>query len=74
MVNEYTIDLSDLIDIKTDGSFRLRQSYFDYCTGLTMTNELADELLEGKLVTQISLTNSIWTLPLVFNTLLKILS
>jgi carbamoyltransferase len=25
-----------LIDLKDDGSFRLDQSYFDYCTGLTM--------------------------------------
>jgi carbamoyltransferase len=30
---------SNIIDIKSDGSFRLNQSYFDYCTGLTMTNE-----------------------------------
>ncbi|NDB70531.1 MAG: hypothetical protein EB015_21490, partial [Methylocystaceae bacterium] len=28
-----------LIDIKEDGSFALDMSYFDYCTGLTMTNE-----------------------------------
>ena len=28
-----------LIDLKPDGSFRLDMSYFDYCTGLTMTNE-----------------------------------
>ena len=28
-----------LIDIKDDGSFWLDQSYFDYCTGLAMTNE-----------------------------------
>jgi len=28
-----------LIDIKPDGSFWLDQSYFDYCTGLTMTND-----------------------------------
>jgi carbamoyltransferase len=27
-----------LIDLKEDGSFRLDLSYFDYCTGLTMTN------------------------------------
>lgn len=31
--------LDHLIDLKADGSFRLDQSYFDYCTGLTMTNE-----------------------------------
>ncbi len=28
-----------LIDIKEDGSFRLDQRYFNYCTGLTMTND-----------------------------------
>ena len=28
-----------LIDIKPDGSFRLDMSYFNYCQGLTMTNE-----------------------------------
>jgi carbamoyltransferase len=31
--------LDNLIDLKPDGSFRLDLSYFDYCTGLTMTNE-----------------------------------
>nr|WP_068430137.1 carbamoyltransferase [Magnetospirillum sp. XM-1]CUW37953.1 conserved protein of unknown function \ len=30
--------LDTLVDLKEDGSFRLDQSYFDYCTGLTMTN------------------------------------
>ena len=30
--------LDHLIDLKEDGSFRLDMSYFDYCTGLTMTN------------------------------------
>jgi len=29
----------ELIDIKEDGSFRLNLRYFNYCTGLTMTNE-----------------------------------
>jgi len=29
----------NLIDIKDDGSFRLKMEYFNYCTGLTMTNE-----------------------------------
>lgn len=28
-----------LIDIKEDGSFHLDMSYFNYCTGLTMTND-----------------------------------
>jgi carbamoyltransferase len=31
--------LDNLIDLKPDGSFRLDLTYFDYCTGLTMTNE-----------------------------------
>lgn len=33
-----------LIDVKEDGSFRLNMEYFDYCTGLTMTNHRFDEL------------------------------
>ncbi|CAA7621775.1 carbamoyltransferase [Magnetospirillum sp. UT-4] len=36
-----------LIDIKEDGSFRLDQRYFDYCTGLTMTNAAFAELFGG---------------------------
>ncbi len=31
--------LDNIIDIKDDGSFRLDMSYFNYCTGLTMTND-----------------------------------
>ena len=34
----------NLIDIKDDGTFRLDQSYFDYCTGLRMTNDKFDKL------------------------------
>ncbi|HEY3641636.1 MAG TPA: carbamoyltransferase [Xanthobacteraceae bacterium] len=34
----------NLIDLKPDGSFRLNLEYFDYCTGLTMTNERFDRL------------------------------
>lgn len=34
-----------LIDIRDDGSFSLDLSYFDYCTGLRMTNEKFDALL-----------------------------
>jgi carbamoyltransferase len=30
--------LEKLIDLKPDGSFRLNLEYFDYCTGLRMTN------------------------------------
>ncbi|MDF1585689.1 carbamoyltransferase family protein [Marinimicrococcus flavescens] len=36
-----------LIDVKDDGSFRLDLSYFDYCTGLTMTNGRFDALMGG---------------------------
>lgn len=36
-----------LIDIKEDGSFHLDMSYFNYCTGLTMTNERFDSLFGG---------------------------
>jgi len=36
--------LENLIDVKDDGSFRLDQSYFDYCTGLAMTNKKFDAL------------------------------
>lgn len=36
-----------LIDIKDDGSFRLNMDYFDYCTGLTMTNGRFDALFGG---------------------------
>ena len=37
-----------LIDIKADGSFRLNMDYFDYCTGLTMTNQRFHQLFEGE--------------------------
>lgn len=36
-----------LIDVKEDGSFRLNLEYFDYCTGLTMTNARFDSLFGG---------------------------
>ena len=36
-----------LIDLKPDGSFRLNLDYFNYCTGLTMTNERFDALFDG---------------------------
>jgi carbamoyltransferase len=36
-----------LIDLKTDGTFRLNIDYFNYCTGLTMTNGKFDELFGG---------------------------
>jgi carbamoyltransferase len=39
--------LDHLIDLRPDGSFRLDMDYFDYCTGLTMTNERFERLFEG---------------------------
>lgn len=36
-----------LIDIKEDGSFHLDMSFFDYCTGLTMTNGRFEALFGG---------------------------
>jgi carbamoyltransferase len=39
--------LDHLIDLKPDGSFRLDLDYFDYCTGLTMTNERFHALFGG---------------------------
>ncbi len=37
----------NLIDVKDDGSYRLNMDYFDYCTGLTMTNAKFDALFGG---------------------------
>ncbi len=37
--------LDNLIDVKDDGLFRLDQDYFNYCTGLTMTNQRFHDLL-----------------------------
>jgi len=39
--------LEHLIDLKADGTFRLDLSYFNYCTGLTMTNDRFDRLFGG---------------------------
>ena len=36
-----------LIDLKEDGTFRLKMDYFNYCTGLTMTNGKFDDLFGG---------------------------
>ena len=36
--------LDNLLDLKDDGTFRLNMKYFNYTTGLTMTNKLFDRL------------------------------
>lgn len=38
------IILEHLIDLKEDGSYRLNMGYFDYCTGLKMTNKKFEKL------------------------------
>jgi carbamoyltransferase len=44
----YTKKIFDhLLDLKADGSFHLNLDYFNYCTGLTMTNGKFDALFEG---------------------------
>ena len=40
--------INNLIDIKEDGTFRLDQNYFNYATGLTMTNKKFHDLFGQK--------------------------
>ena len=40
--------LKNLIDLKDDGTFMLNQKYFNYSTGLTMTNKNFDNLFGEK--------------------------
>jgi carbamoyltransferase len=39
--------LENILDLKDDGTFRLNMDYFNYATGLTMTNEKFHRLLDG---------------------------
>ncbi len=39
--------LDNLLDLKEDGTFRLNMDYFNYCTGLTMTNKRFATLFGG---------------------------
>jgi carbamoyltransferase len=39
--------LDNLISLKSDGSFKLNQKYFNYATGLTMTNHAFNDLFGG---------------------------
>jgi carbamoyltransferase len=39
--------LNELIDLKADGSFRMRMEYFDFAAGLRMTSPKFDELFGG---------------------------
>ena len=44
----YVDKIKKLVDIKRDGTFRLDQKYFNYATGLTMTNEKFHSLFGQK--------------------------
>ncbi len=44
----YVDKIKQLIDIKDDGTFRLDQRYFNYATGLTMTNNKFNDLFGKK--------------------------
>jgi carbamoyltransferase len=39
--------LSELMDLKEDGSFMLNMEYFDYCAGLQMTSKKFEDLFGG---------------------------
>ena len=39
---------NSLVDLKDDGSYRLDLGYFNYCTGLTMTNGRFHDLFGGE--------------------------
>jgi len=39
--------LNELMDLKEDGSFKLNMKYFNYCSGLTMTNNRFHKLFDG---------------------------
>ena len=56
--------LEKLIDLKDDGSFKLNMDYFNYATGLTMTNKNFLIFLANQLEIQkkINLLNFIWIL------------
>jgi len=41
------IILTQLMDLKEDGSFKLNMGYFNYCQGLTMTNQKFADLFNG---------------------------
>jgi carbamoyltransferase len=39
--------LNEMIDLKEDGTYRLQLKFFDYCTGLRMTNRRFDKIFGG---------------------------
>ena len=57
--------LDTIVDLKSDGTFRLDQSYFDYCTGLTMTNGTFSRCSASRcaIPNRSCSRNSTWTSP-----------
>lgn len=56
-----------LIDLKEDGSFKMNMDYFDYNTGLKMTNDKFSELFGGPAVNRRPTSLSVrWTSRAVF--------
>ena len=57
--------LDNLIDLKEDGTFRLNMDYFNYATGLTMTNKRFADLFGGppRTAGDADLRSGKWTLP-----------
>jgi carbamoyltransferase len=43
----YDLIMREVLDLKDDGTFRLNMRYFDYTTGLTMTNSAFERLFGG---------------------------
>jgi carbamoyltransferase len=43
----YDLIMSEILDLKDDGTFHLNMRYFDYATGLTMTNGAFEQLFGG---------------------------
>ena len=50
MVNQFTKNLikKELLDLKSDGSYRLNMKYFDFSTGHKMINENFEKLFQNK--------------------------
>ena len=60
-----------LIKIADDGSFQLDMSYFDYATGLTMTNEKFHSLFGAPHGLRDTIINVKWISPHLFRRLPK---
>ena len=60
------------MDLKEDGSFKLNMNYFNYATGLTMTNKYFSKLLVVQLeIQKKTVIIFIWMLPHQYSQPLK---